>query len=137
MIEKDVNNKKIRKAQRIYEKFKLENREQFDELNEQAKSWFLDPQNIDCISKAITMYIFREGPAEDVHSECRDLTDVDMKEINIYMVNHLAGLLSYALEGNWMQLRTLAAFFSIYGNSWNPAEPETSGIDSLFYQQFK
>jgi hypothetical protein len=30
-----------------------------------------------------------------------------MKEINIHMVNHIAGLLKYALDGNWFQLRTV------------------------------
>jgi len=124
-------------AKIIFERFKRENKEVFDEQNELAKQWFFDPQNIDCIAKAFTMYIFRDGVVENYHGRNKHLDDEAMKEVNIFMVNHIAGLLTYALEGNWLQLRALTAYYSTYNKDWYPAEADTSVIDYMFYDQIR
>jgi len=120
-----------------YERFKQENPDIVKTQNEAAKEWLLNPERIDSIAKAITQLIFRDGPIEDVHGKSKTLDDKAMKEINIYMVNHIAGLLSYIHAGNWVQLVALVEYFKQYCNDWNPAEPETSVIDFLFYEQLR
>jgi len=126
-----------RNTRLLYERFKQENPDIVEVQNERAKEWLFDPSRIDCISKAITQLIFRDGPIENVHGKSRTLNDEAMKEINIYMVNHIAGLLSYIHAGNWVQLVALVEYFKQYCNDWNPAEPETSVIDFLFYEQLR
>ena len=127
----------LTKAKVIFERFVRENQETFDEQNRIAKEWFSDPKNIDCLAKAITSYVFRDGPLESVHHKCKSFTDEDMKEINIYMVNHIAGLLTYALEGNWMQLRFLVDYVRPWSAGWYTAEAETDKIDTLFFMKLK
>ena len=123
---------KLKQTDVIFERMALENKSVFDILDESSKEWFMDPQNIDSIAKAITLYAFRNGPIEDVHRSCKDLTDEKMKEINIYMVNHIAGLLTYAFAGNWTKLRTILGYVNQWGNAWEPAKPETDKLDKLF-----
>ena len=101
----------------------------FDILEKRAREWFENPQNIDFISKSITNYIFRDGPIESVHSKCRDFTDEDMKEVIIYMVNHIAGLLTFAIEGNWLELRIAAEAYGKSCSEWYPAIAETKKLE--------
>jgi len=126
-----------REARLFYERFKQENKEVFDEQNELAKQWFFDPQNIDSMSKAITMYIFRDGVIENYHGRNKHLDDNAMKEVNIFMVNHIAGLLTYALEGNWLQLRALMGYYSTYNKDWYAAEADTSTMDFMFFNHMR
>ncbi len=119
-----------------YERFMLQNKELFDIQNANAKKWLLDYGNIDAVSKAIVQFAFRSGPVESVHSKCKEFTDKDMMEINIFMVNHIAGLLTYTLDGNWLQLRILADCYNSYSREWNSAEAETGKIAELFARNY-
>ena len=82
--------------------------------------------------KAVTHYAFRNGPVEDMHTE-KKLTQDDMRTLNKYMVNRLAGLFSLMLDGQWAKL--MAVYEHCYkrlGKDWDPAEPDTAEIEALF-----
>ena len=64
----------------MFEKFaKGEDKELMDSINEIAKDWFLDAENIYAIAKSITNYVFRQGPVENIHTEGKPKTGSDMK----------------------------------------------------------
>ena len=116
----------------MFEKFaKGEDKELMDSINEIAKDWFLDAENIDAIAKSITNYVFRQGPVENIHTEGKPITDRDMKAINIYMVNHIAGLLACAIDGNWVKLQLLISYFNKGMSEWEPAKPELGKIEDI------
>ena len=62
----------------------------FAKLNSDSRERLLRRENIDAISKAITHFIFRNGPVEDMHTN-NQLSEKDMKTLNKYMVNRIAG----------------------------------------------
>jgi len=116
----------------MFEKFtKGDDKELVDSINEIAKDWFLDAENIDAIAKSITNYVFRQGPVENIHTTGKPITDCDMKAINIYMVNHIAGLLACAVDGNWVKLRLLVDYFNKGKSEWEPAELELGRIEEV------
>ena len=115
----------------FYDKFESEDEQLFSMLNQKSQDWFLDGANIDLLSKAITNYIFRNGPVEDLHAK-KDITQADMKTLNIFMVNRIAGLLTYAVNGQWMKLRMALAYCSLGTSEWYPAEPSTEDIEKAF-----
>lgn len=51
------------------------------------------------LSKGITQFTFRSGPAEEMHSRGR-LTQKDMKTLNKFMTNRIAGLLTTSSHGD-------------------------------------
>jgi len=115
----------------IHEKFENEDERLFNLLNESTQDWFLDNTNIDLLSKAITKYIFRDGPIEDLHAK-KGITQEDMKELNIFMVNRIAGLLKYAMDGRWTKLMLALSVFSMGTSEWYPAEPATEEIEIAY-----
>lgn len=101
-------------------------------VNRKSKEMLLDKDNIDALSKAITHHIFRNGPVEDMHTEGK-LTQEDMKTLNKYMVNRLAGLFAMAQDGQWAKL--LMVYEKIYkysGGDWDAAQPDTDEIEAVF-----
>lgn len=92
-------------------------------LNQRAKERLVQRENIDAISKALTNYIFRLGPVENIHSNGQ-LSQEDMKALNKYMVNHLAWVLTRAFEGDWLRLELLFNALVDYGKTWDPADPQ-------------
>lgn len=92
-------------------------------LNQRAKERFIRPENIDTLAKALTHYIFRLGPVENMHAN-KQLSQKDMKTLNQYMVNHLAWVLTRAFEGDWLRLELLFGAMSRYGTDWDPADPQ-------------
>lgn len=92
-------------------------------LNQRAKERLVQRENIDAISKALTNYIFRLGLVEDMHANGK-LSQEDMKALNIYMVNHLAWVLTRAFEGDWLRLEVLCNSLACYGKTWDPADPQ-------------
>lgn len=123
---------KLTVADRLWEEFARGNGELIDALNEDVKSWFLDYKNVDTLSKSIANYIFRSGPIENLHGNSQLVSDKSMKAINIYMINRIAGLLTYALNGNWLKLRLLTDYFNMGTTQWYPAEPELDEIEKVF-----
>lgn len=120
----------------IYEEFTQQHSEVFQELNGNAKKRLLKKENIDSISKAMTHYIFRNGPVEEMHAN-QQLSEEDMKKLNKYMVNRIAGVLTKIVDENWLQLEMLLHYYRYYGGKWDNAEPDMDEIDLLFKDGIK
>lgn len=90
-------------------------------LNQRAKERFIQFENIDALAKALTHYIFRHGPVENMYVNGQ-LSQEDMKALNKYMVNHLAWILTCVFEGDWIRLELLFDNFSHHGNQWDPVD---------------
>ncbi len=98
-------------------------------LNSDSRERLLRRENIDAISKAITHFIFRNGPVEDMHAN-NQLSEKDMKTLNKYMVNRIAGLLTAIADGKWLQIEILLSHYMSFGTEWDKAEPDMKEIDS-------
>jgi len=98
--------KKLRltRADIMYEQYIGGNYEILNDFNQKSFNWFLNECNIDLLAKSITNYIFRKGTVENLHSS-KKLTQSDMKTLNVFMVNQIAGLLLCVLNNEWMRLR--------------------------------
>lgn len=118
---------------KIFKDFEEENYELFETLNRDSKARLCDKSNIDGIAKALTHYVFRNGPVEDMHSEGK-LSESDMKTLNKYMVNRIAGILSAIEEGEWLKLELLYSFYRLYGTDWDAAEPDKEEMELIFQQ---
>ncbi len=95
-----------------------------------AKDWLLDKENIDPIAKALTQYAFRSGPVEDMHAVGK-LTNDDMKLLNQYMANRLAGLLQKAFDGEWEQIADIFDYYITLCSGWDKAVPDTTDFRVL------
>lgn len=114
---------------KVYQEFVQQNSELFEKLNSDSKERLLKRENIDMISKAVTHFIFRNGPIEDMHAN-NQLSQKDMKTLNKYMVNRIAGLLTAIADNNWLQLELLLAYYRPFGTEWDAAEPDMEEINS-------
>lgn len=85
----------------------------FNDLNQNSKERLLDEKNIDIISIALTRYLFRNGPVEDMHRDGK-LSQNDMKTLNKFMVNRFAGLLQTVDKGEWIKLELLLNYYNKY-----------------------
>ncbi len=121
----------IRSAKYIYKSFANNNKELLDGLNLSSKERLLNSKNFDKISKALTHYLFRNGPVENMHAKGQ-LSQSDMKTLNQYMVNKIAGLLFLVEQEEWLKIELLIDFLSKYGKDWDKAELDTKEIDMIF-----
>lgn len=64
------------------------------------------------------------------------LTQEDMKTLNKYMVNRLAGIISVVHEGRWLQLELLYSFLQNYGTDWDKAEPDNEELVLIWVESF-
>ena len=101
------------------------------ELINNAKNNLLRESNIESVSIALTHYLFRNGPVEDIH-ENGQLSQEDMKTLNKYMVNRIAGLLKMIHNNDWIKLELLLEYNSRYGKDWDKVECDTSEADRLY-----
>lgn len=115
----------------IYKRYKETNSTLFENLNNSAKERLFREENIDWISKAITHYVFRNGPVEDMHANGQ-LTEENMKTLNKYMVNRIAGLLKLINDGEWIKIELMLNFLQYYGVDWDKAEYDNSDIELIF-----
>lgn len=119
----------------FFEELKNPASDKFQMLNQQVKEQLFIKENIDLFAKAITQFAFRNGPIEDMHTNGQ-LSQNDMKILNKYMVNRLAGLLEKCFDGQWMQIQALFDYYNrYYGTNWDKAEPDVSEFD-LYWTQF-
>ena len=121
----------IYSAKYMYKNYVKNNEDLYVLLNQNAKMRLMNPELIDTISKALTHYVFRNGPVEDMHADGK-LTQQDMKTLNKYMVNRIAGLLKLAEEGEWLKISLMLDFLKPYGNEWDKAEYDTEDIEKAF-----
>lgn len=115
---------KITIKQQIYQEFLEQNDELLQELNTRAKERLLQGNLINQYAKAITHFAFRNGPVENMHSMGK-LSEEDMKELNQFMVNRIAGLLVKMFDGQWLQIELLLSYYEEYGTNWDQAIPDT------------
>ncbi len=121
----------VNSAKYFYKNYVENNKEVFEKLNNKAKERLLDKKNIDWLSKALTHYVFRNGPVEDIHSN-GNLSQQDMKILNKYMVNQFANLLSLVLDNEWLKIELLLNYLAVYGHDWDKAEIDLKEIDTMF-----
>lgn len=114
---------------KVYQEFVEQNNELFIKLNSDSKERLLRRENIDSISKAITHFAFRNGPIENMHYN-NQLSENDMKTLNKYMVNRIAGLLTAIADNNWLQLELLLSYYTHFGTRWDKAEPDVEEINT-------
>ena len=84
----------------------------------------LDFETIDMLSKGITQYAFRSGPVEEMHSRGK-LTQKDMKTLNKYMVNRIAGLLTTISKGDIANILKVLTFYVSLSSDWDSCKPDT------------
>lgn len=82
------------------------------------------------MAKAITNFIFRNGPVEDMHSN-NLLTQGDMKTVNKYMVNRIAGLITAIADNKWLHLEVLLSHYQLFRTEWDKVEPDLEEINSV------
>lgn len=110
--------------------YALKNSPELSIANNIAKERLLDPKNINKIAKALTLHLFRYGVVEDFHNQ-KKLSDEDMKKLNIFFANRLAGLLTAAYRGSWIQLEAICARQLMYTNGWLEPEPDMESIEAI------
>jgi hypothetical protein len=92
-------------------------------FNDVARRMLLEAPDVDMLAKAITQYAFRSGVVEDMHGEGK-LSDADMKELNIFFANRVAGILVKAFAGEWLQILLLFDFYKMLAADWDAVEPD-------------
>lgn len=115
---------------------KMCNTDIYKNINLESKKRLLDRNNIPIISKALTHYLFRRGPVEDMHSDGK-LSQEDMKILNKFMVDRLAGLLEFINEEEWLKLELLLNVYSIYGTDWDEPNPERDIINNIYNNELE
>lgn len=107
----------------------------FENLNQNSQERLLDSKNFDTISIALTHYLFRNGPIEDMHSKGQ-LSQEDMKTLNKFMVNRISGLLNTLDKGEWLKLELLLNIYGLYGRDWDKPVPDTYEIERIYKNRF-
>ena len=117
----------------VYNMYERHNENLFEHLNNSSKSRLSGEENIDWISKALTHYLFRNGPVEDMHAN-KQLSQEDMKILNKYMVNRIAGLLKLINDDEWLkiELMLLTTREFGYGREWDKAEYDLDEINQIY-----
>lgn len=139
----DVTYSKVRYKRKKYDiNFKyLVFEEALDNLpkavNSECKRNLLTIGNIDKISKAITHFAFRNGPIEGMHAN-NQLSDMDMKKLNKFMVNRIAYIFQLIIEEKWFELEYLINITDrFYGHNWEKSIPDDGGIHKVLMMKLK
>ena len=75
------------------------------------------------LSKGITQYAFRSGPVEEMHSSGK-LTQKDMKTLNKFMANRIAGLLTTISNGDISNVLKVLTFYASLSSDWDLCKPD-------------
>ncbi len=84
----------------------------------------LDFETIDMLSKAITQFAFRSGPIEEMHSNGQ-LTQNDMKTLNKFMANRIAGLLKAISNDDIANVLKVLTFYASLSINWDIVKPDS------------
>jgi hypothetical protein len=103
---------------KFYTSFINDNKEFLAIHNDESKERLCRDDNINWITKSIVHHIFRNGPVEDMHANGQ-LSQEDMKILNMYMVDHLGMIVSAAIHGNWLMLEEWLAYYKAWGSDWD------------------
>lgn len=113
-----------------YKKLNEEDSKLLKLLNNRCKDDLLNGKNLEWLPRAITHYIFRNGPIEDMHAN-KQLSQKDMKTLNKYMVNKIATLLSLVNNEEWYRLEIILRAYGVYGQDWDKPEIDTKEVEML------
>ena len=94
---------------------------------------YLKEDTINMIAKALTEYAFRSGPIEDIHSDDYGgsrITQEEMKQLNKYMVNKLATVLTALSRGKIDEVLNGLALSYRYATHWDKADILEKDIDA-------
>jgi hypothetical protein len=100
-------------------------------FNDYARKIILENPDVDMLAKAITQYAFRSGVVENMHGDGK-LSDADMKELNIFFSNRVAGILVKAFSGEWLQILFLFDFYKTLAADWDEVEPDVKEFEMSF-----
>ena len=123
-------------TKKVVENFESQNSKVLESLNYESRERLLQKDNINGLSVALTHYLFRNGPIEDMHSNGQ-LSQHDMKTLNKYMVNRICGILHKISENKWLQLELLYSYVGLYGRDWDTPVPDTSEIDFIWNSEIE
>ena len=84
----------------------------------------LDFETIDMLSKGITQFAFRSGPIEEMHARNK-LTQKDMKTLNKFMANRIAGLLTTISNGDILNVLKVLTFYASLSSDWDSCKPDS------------
>lgn len=84
----------------------------------------LNFETIDMLSKGITQYTFRSGPVEEMHSRNK-LTQKDIKTLNKFITNRIAGLLTTISNGDISNVLKVLTFYASLSSDWDSYKPDT------------
>jgi hypothetical protein len=121
---------------RIWADLRAQNSETMLPFNDFARRVLLENPDIDMLAKAITQYAFRSGVVENMHGDGK-LSDADMKELNIFFANRVAGILVKIFAGEWMQVLLLFDFYKTLAADWNAVEPDVREFELEFERQLR
>lgn len=107
-----------------------------DYINEASKKRIIEDFDIQKIANMITHFAFRNGPVEDMHAN-NQLSQNDMKTLNKYMMNRLAGLLTLLKSNQWFKIDAILYEYSKFGIDWDEVEPDTDNIDEILKIQLR
>jgi hypothetical protein len=116
---------------RLWENLLAQDADTMRPFNEFAREAMLEKPDIDAMAKAVTQYAFRSGVVEGMHADGK-LTDADMKELNIFFSNRVAGILVKAFAGEWLQLLLLFDFYKTLSSDWDEVEPDVKEFEMEF-----
>ena len=83
----------------------------------------LDFETIDMLSKGITQFAFRSGPVEDMHARDK-LTQKDMRILNKFITNRIAGLLTTISNGDISNILKVLTFYASLSSDWDSCKPD-------------
>lgn len=84
----------------------------------------LDFKTIDMLSKGVTQYAFRSGPIEKMHASNK-LTQKDMKTLNKFMINRIAGLLQTVFNGDVEKALKVLTFYASLSTDGDTIKSDT------------
>lgn len=84
----------------------------------------LNFETIEMLSKGITQFAFRSGPVENMHVRNK-LTQKDMKVLNKFMTNRIAGLLTTISKGDIANVLKVLTFYASLSSDWDSCKPDS------------
>lgn len=107
-------------------------------LNMKCRKDILKKENLDLIARAVTHFAFRNGPVEDMHADPNSqLSEEDMKTLNVFMVNRMAYIFDLIMEERWIEFSVMVDSNGLYGQDWNKAVPDDGGTLKLIEMNMK
>jgi hypothetical protein len=121
---------------RVWADLRSQTSEMMSPFNDLAKRTLLEKPDVDMLAKAITQYAFRSGVVENMHGAGK-LSDADMKELNVFFSNRIAGILVKALAGEWLQLLLLFDFYMTLAIDWDAVEPDVGEFEAALERHLR